>query len=158
MSCYHASCIAVDGFGVLIRGAPGIGKSDLAIRLLDGGGKLVADDQVLVSGASGLLLASAPETLRGLVEVRGLGIVRAPVMPEARLALIIDLVPDGQNERMPLPDHCVVEGIPLPRIRITPHHASAAAVVRLAVRTLANGGCLAGALGDATAPISGATA
>jgi len=70
----HGTCVALSGLGVLLRGPSGSGKSDLALRLIDGGAKLVADDQVeLALDAAGRVMARAPATLSGLLEVRGIG-------------------------------------------------------------------------------------
>ncbi|WP_040850329.1 HPr kinase/phosphorylase, partial [Nitrospirillum viridazoti] len=75
----HATCVSVGGAGVLLRGASGSGKSDLALRLVDAGALLVADDQVALAAdpTATLLTATAPERLAGLIEVRGLGILPA---------------------------------------------------------------------------------
>ena len=149
MPLVHASCVSIGDAGVLLRGAPGSGKSDLALRLIDGGGVLVADDQVSLSRDGPRLVATPPAELDGLLEVRGLGIVNAPARHRVALALIVDLRPDGADQRLPVPDHCGLQGIELPRLVIAPQHASAAAIIRLAVRTLSERGSLAGALGDA---------
>jgi HPr kinase/phosphorylase len=93
----HGSCISRDGHAILMLGPSGCGKSDLALRLLPRGFELVADDQVNVADG----IASCPAALAGLLEVRGLGIVRLPFRPQARLALIVEL--DGHGDRMPLP-------------------------------------------------------
>ena len=82
----HASCAVRDEFGVLIRGRPGSGKSDLLLRLLGRGFDLVADDCVLLDGA----IARAPERLQGLLEVRGLGVYRRSYREYARIALVVE--------------------------------------------------------------------
>jgi len=149
MSRLHATCVSIGDSGVLLRGAPGSGKSDLALRLIDDGGYLIADDQVLVERTDNRLVARAPTALGGLLEVRGLGIVKAPFRPQATLALVVDLAPAGAGERLPAPDHCNIDGIELSRLVIAPRHASADAIIRLALRTLETNGSLASALGDA---------
>ena len=93
----HGSCVSRDGDAVLLLGPPGSGKSDLVLRLLSRGFDLVADDQVDVADS----IASCPAELAGLLEVRGLGIVRLPYCSRSRLALIVEL--DGRADRMPLP-------------------------------------------------------
>lgn len=103
----HASCAARDGEGVLVLGAPGSGKSDLVLRLLDRGFALVADDRVeIVDG-----VASAPPALAGLLEVRGLGILRLPFLASARLALAVSL--DLPAERLPVPARHAPTGLKL---------------------------------------------
>lgn len=129
----HASCVDLGGAAVLLRGASGSGKSDLALRLIDAGGHLVADDQVLLSAVDGVLSARAPATIAGQMEVRGLGILRAPALPIARVALVFDLVAADAIPRMPEACSVAYFGIVLPLIMIAPFEASAAAKVRFAL-------------------------
>lgn len=149
MSRVHASCVSIGESGVLLRGAPGSGKSDLALRLIDGGARLVADDQVEVTRTGNRVVARAPASIRGLLEVRGLGIIRMAFQAEAALCLVIDLADDGAAERLPAPDEVRIKGVVLPCLALAARHASAPAIARLAVTTIANHGSLAGALGDA---------
>lgn len=108
----HGTAIALAGRAALIRGAPGSGKSDLALRclaqpathLIAGEALLVADDQVLVENNDGGLRLRCPETIKGLLEVRGLGIVTVPVQETADLELLVDLVSPDEIERLPDPN------------------------------------------------------
>lgn len=146
--CIHATCVDIAGNGVLIRGRSGSGKSDLALRILDEPGyglsqslqvaRLVADDQVMVFRRREGLVAQAPETLRGLLEIRGIGILRAPRLHKSTLALIVDLADSKTIPRLPEfeESHEVLLGVDLPLIRIDPSQASAAARVRAAVVSL----------------------
>jgi HPr kinase/phosphorylase len=120
----HASCAARDGHGVLLTGPAGSGKSDLLLRLLDRGFALVADDQVEVKGG----VARAAAALAGLVEVRGLGILRLPCLASAPLALVVVL---GEGQRLPEParDPCLA----LPSVTLNPWAASAPLRVSLAL-------------------------
>jgi HPr kinase/phosphorylase len=102
---------------VLLLGPSGCGKSDLALRLLECGFVLVADDRVDIADG----IASAPASLVGLLEVRGLGILRLPYAAQARLALVIDLA--GTAERLPQPEFHTETGLPL--IYVRPEAASA---------------------------------
>jgi HPr kinase/phosphorylase len=120
----HASCAARDGSGVLLTGAPGSGKSDLLLRLLDRGFSLVADDQVDI-GNDGM--ARPPEALAGLLEVRGLGLMRLPFLLVARLV-------SGQVTRLPRPNRDSVLG--LPAITVDPRPPSAAQLLHLAFDTV----------------------
>ncbi|MFO0986190.1 MAG: RNase adapter RapZ [Alphaproteobacteria bacterium] len=129
----HATCVALGRAAVLLRGPSGAGKSDLALRLIDAGARLVADDQVELAVVGGRLVARAPAVLAGKMEVRGVGIVPAPALAEAPVALIADLVPAGTAERLPEPAAETILGIVLPRIEIAPFEASAPAKLRLAL-------------------------
>ncbi len=121
----HASCAARDGHGVLLIGASGSGKSDLLLRLLDHGFQLVADDRVeIVEG-----VASPAAGLAGLLEVRGLGILRLPFEPCAALKLGVEL---GQGPRLPHPAQHAILAVPI--VRIDPWLASAPARVVAALR------------------------
>lgn len=97
----HATAVALNaGRGVLILGASGAGKSELALRLMAFGAQLVADDRVDLSVRDGELWARAPAALSGLIEMRGVGILRADALPSARIVLVVDL--DAQEtERLP---------------------------------------------------------
>ncbi len=111
----HASCATRQGSGVLLTGPPGSGKSDLLLRLLDRGFALVSDDQVdIVDG-----MAQPPEALAGLLEVRGVGIVRMAYTAPVRLVLSVAM---GRPERLPGPAR-IEHGIP--GIMIDPAMASA---------------------------------
>ena len=121
----HASCVCRDGAGILLLGPPGCGKSDLVLRLLECGFLLVADDRVNISGG----MASAPEALAGLLEVRGLGIVRLAHVAQARLVLAVDMA--STADRLPEPRVHPEFGLPL--ISVDPAAASAAARVSMAL-------------------------
>jgi serine kinase of HPr protein (carbohydrate metabolism regulator) len=133
----HATCVARDGIGVLLRGASGSGKSDLAFRLMERGFRLVADDRVDLRRSAGGLLASAPAALGGLIELRGIGIVAVDPdqrAPQARLALAVDLVPREAVERLPEPGCAGYLGIALARVALHAFDASAPGKVALALR------------------------
>jgi HPr kinase/phosphorylase len=98
----HATCVAVDGKGLLITGPSGSGKSGLALSLMALGARLVADDRTLLSMQGDHLYATCPETLSGMIEARGLGILRADPVPGAPVALVVDM---GQTESDRLPPH-----------------------------------------------------
>jgi HPr kinase/phosphorylase len=131
----HASCAALDGDGVLFLGPPGAGKSDLVLRLIGRGWSLVADDQVEVGAEEESLLATPPEPLRGMLEVRGLGLFRdLPVTSPARLRLAVALLPaDGATPRLPEPDSFEALGCRLPRVALRGLEASAPDKVALAL-------------------------
>ncbi len=122
----HASCGARDGHGVVLLGAPGCGKSDLLLRLIDRGFHLVADDRVDVEDG----WVRPPRPLAGLLEVRGLGILRLGHDAEARLVLAVELDRD-EMERLPSPRRHGELGVPV--IAVDPGHASAPQRVALAL-------------------------
>lgn len=131
----HATSVAIDGRVVLLRGPSGSGKSDLALRLIDRGAALVSDDYTLVKRIDGRLVATAPDTIRGKMEVRGIGVVAMAALTDAPVALIADLF--DPVDRMPLePVHRTVAGIAVPVVKIAPFEASAPIKVELALRTM----------------------
>jgi len=139
----HGTCVVLDGVGVLIRGPSGSGKSDLALRLIDGGARLVADDLTeLRRRGAGVVAAAPPGTpaaARGRIELRGAGILPVPSAAEATLGLVLDLVRPDQVERLPEPAAWTCLGVALPVLALDPFAASAAAKVRLVLRTLPGG-------------------
>jgi serine kinase of HPr protein (carbohydrate metabolism regulator) len=147
----HGTCLAIGGEGVLLMGQPGSGKSDLALRLMDGtgaglsgvvrGATLVADDQVVVRRSGARLVASPPSALAGKLEIRGLGIVEVDAVPEAELKLAVRLSPAAEIERLPDLAQARMEilGLGVPLVLIDPESASAPARVRAALDHLAGG-------------------
>lgn len=132
----HGTAIAFAGRGVLLRGPSGSGKSDLALRLIERGARLVADDRVDLSVRRGRVVAAAPRVLAGLIEARGVGIVSAPRRARAEIVLVVDLTKHARVERMPEAERCVVAGVSLPRVRLAPFEASAPVKIRLALEGL----------------------
>jgi HPr kinase/phosphorylase len=132
MTCVAGTCVAIDGRGVLLRGPSGAGKSDLALRLIDSGACLVSDDQTEVVCIDGRLFASAPASIRGLLEVRGLGILTLDWETRVGLHIVIDLGSPASIERFPDDRRCDILGISVPLFRLAPFEASAPAKVRLA--------------------------
>ena len=139
---HHGTAIALAGTAVLIRGASGSGKSDLALRCLALAptaltavpAMLVADDYVTVTRTGDRLVAEAPATIRGKLEVRGLGIVTVPCQDSAELVLVADLVAPEQIERFPDPAPEVeLGGVKLPLLHIAPFEASAPVKLLLAL-------------------------
>jgi len=128
----HASTVATEGRAVLLGGPSGSGKSDLALRLLDRGFTLVSDDQTIVRREGDRLIASAPPTIAGKLEVRGLGIVEMETASNIPVALFVELtsdierLPDENRERSIL-------GVELPLISIDARTASAPSKVALAL-------------------------
>jgi HPr kinase/phosphorylase len=140
----HGTTVALRGGrswrAVVLRGAPGSGKSDLALRLIEAGGRLIADDQTRLLKKGRALVATVPTVLAAMMEVRGVGIVklaRAETASSAPLALLVDLVAPDRIERLPDPDSESLLGIAVPRLALAPFEASAVAKLRRALaRTL----------------------
>ena len=128
----HASAVAIDGRAVLLEGLSGVGKSDLALRLIDRGGTLVSDDYTLLLRAGTRLLARPPETIAGRIEVRGIGLVTLPHAVDVPVALIVRL--DGEPERMPERRVRRLAGIAVREMAFDPFHASTPLKIELALR------------------------
>lgn len=130
----HGCCASWGEQGVLLTGAPGSGKSDLLLRLVDAGFNLVADDRVeLRIDAQGAWASPAPN-LAGFIEVRGLGIVRMPSRPHAALALCVELGDFPHAPRLPPALRHAETGLWL--LRLDARRAGAIAVIRTALRCL----------------------
>ncbi|HEY4274196.1 MAG TPA: HPr kinase/phosphatase C-terminal domain-containing protein [Rhizomicrobium sp.] len=132
----HATCVAIGRNGILLLGESGSGKSDLALRLIDGGAKLVADDRTELYAARGRLCARAPASISGLIEVRGLGIIALPFRANVTIALAVTL--GVSSKRLPEPSFYLPPGSlkstkPVPMIILDARLPSAPARIRLAV-------------------------
>ena len=128
----HASAVARDGRAVLIIGPSGSGKSDLSLRLIDRGFTLVSDDQTIVRKDGNRLVASAPPTIAGKLEIRGIGIVEMERADNVPVALIVELTGDIQR----LPDDSrqrPILGVMLPLVTIDAMTASAPSKVAVAL-------------------------
>lgn len=130
----HGTSVAVGGEGILLRGPSGCGKSDLALRLIDQGALLVADDQTELHLEEDQILMTAPATIAGQIEVRGLGILQVPCVDAAPLRMVVELVPSADIERMPAPRACEFLGRNVPLIVLAPFEASAPVKLRLALQ------------------------
>ncbi len=140
----HASAVLVGARAVLIRGPSGAGKSRLAWELIEaarGGAvafaRLVGDDRVHLQAAGGRLVVRPAEALAGLIELRGLGILRREHEPCAVVGLVVDLAAADAG-RLPERDQTVVEGINIPRLAVAP----GAAALPLVLAVVTSGGAL----------------
>jgi HPr kinase/phosphorylase len=136
----HSTAVAIDGKAVLLRGFSGAGKSDLGLRLIDAGAMLVADDQCELVREDETIIVRPPATIAGLLELRGIGIMRFDYLPEAPLALVVDLMPSNMIERYPTRRGEMVLGLSLPAISIAPFEASAPVKLRMALHALTGQG------------------
>ena len=141
----HATCVALRRRGgawraILLRGPSGAGKSDLALRLIEGGARLVADDQTELVRRGKAVIATSPARIAGLIEARGVGIVkltRDQLVARAPVALLVDLAPPERIERLPEPAREDLLGLDLPVLMLAPFEASASAKLRLALTRIA---------------------
>ena len=101
MALYHASCVEFEGKGILIFGPSGSGKSDLALRLIDEGAKLVSDDYVKLTCDGDVLYAHPAPNIEGLIEVRGVGLVKTGFIKSSIVKLALELKPEQEIERLP---------------------------------------------------------
>ena len=131
----HASAVAIGDRAILIGGRSGQGKSDLALRLIDRGALLISDDYTFVRRVDGRLLASAPPTIEGKIEVRGLGILELPTARDIAIALFVDL--DRAPDRLPVgEDRLTLAGVALPVIGLSALEASAPIKVEAALKLI----------------------
>jgi len=130
----HASTVAIDGRGVMLEGPSGAGKSDLALRLIDRGAVLVSDDYTVLVRSGDTLVASAPATIAGRIEVRGVGILPVTSIAQVPVALLVRL--GAEVDRLPEPSTRSIAGVPIAEIAIDPHQHSAPIKVELALRHL----------------------
>ena len=114
----HGTCVEIKGKAVLISGKPGVGKSSLALQLIDRGAILVADDQTLLSLEGGCLIARPPLSLKGLMEVRGVGICPFPYQEQSPFALSIEISEGKKLERLPKPTFVEYYGIKIPHLKL----------------------------------------
>ncbi|MGB7406265.1 MAG: HPr kinase/phosphatase C-terminal domain-containing protein [Pacificimonas sp.] len=133
----HATTIAIDGYGVMIVGPSGSGKSDLALRLVDRGAILIADDQTVLGKAGDRISARAVAGFEGKIELRGVGIVTLPHQKEATVKLIVrlsTLVP-----RVPDPRVETHLGIDVPVMKFDAMRPSTPLLVEIALRQVVEG-------------------
>jgi serine kinase of HPr protein (carbohydrate metabolism regulator) len=131
----HASAVAIGGRAVLIGGLSGVGKSDLALRLIDRGAVLISDDYCDVRRTEGHARASAPATIIGKMEIRGVGIVEMETEQQVPIALFVDL--DRPPQRLPEPGETrSLAGVAVPVLRLAGLEASAPLKVEAALRSI----------------------
>ncbi len=122
----HAGCISYLNKGILIMGDSGSGKSDLALRMImEKGAELVSDDRTDIENINDSLIASVPQNLSGLMEVRGVGILKFPFKTSSPVDLVVQLVKNPREiERLPEKEYCVLENVRLPQIKLYAFEAS----------------------------------
>ena len=141
---------AVEGV-VLLLGDSGSGKSDVALRLIAMGGKLVSDDQTVLFMRGPRLFADAPPNLSGCIEIRGLGIMQVEKAPAAPVVLAVRLEAQAATARMPEPSFYALPpglqaDVKVPLLTLSAYEASTPAKVVAAAAALAHGTFVAGGL------------
>jgi len=143
----HASAFQFNGRGILLRGASNSGKSSITLKMIDDAAlsrqscDLVADDQVILEKRDGTLCAKAPDTLFGLIEVRGIGVVNVNGKRQCSIDLIVDLVPREHLERLPdqSEETARLHGVNIRRICIAERNPDACTIIRTVINTIAFG-------------------
>ena len=123
----HATCVEINSAGILVLGTSGAGKSDLALRLIENKNAiLVADDRTDIEQIDGAIFAYPPSTIKGLLEVRGVGIVNMPYLEKVQVKLAVNLVDNIEKiERMPKNKFYEFSQSKIPMIDIYPFEVSA---------------------------------
>jgi serine kinase of HPr protein (carbohydrate metabolism regulator) len=118
---HQASAVVIAGRALLIEGPPGSGKSSLALALIDRGAGLIGDDAVTLTRVGDALIAKPPPHIAGLLEVRGIGLVRVAVAPRAPVALVLELggAPAERLPEAPLPRRMIAD-VAVPVLRFDP--------------------------------------
>ena len=128
----HATAIKINNKGVLFLGKSGSGKSDLSLRMIiEHNAKIIADDRVIVKN----IIASAPTNLKGLIEIRGIGIINLDYVSQSKIDLVVNLISD-KIERLPENRYYSIENLMLPLIELNPFEASAPAKLLAALSLL----------------------
>jgi serine kinase of HPr protein (carbohydrate metabolism regulator) len=131
----HASTVSIGDFAVLITGRSGAGKSDLALRLIDRGATLVSDDYTILTRVGDSLVAHAPSTIRGRMEVRGIGLIALPFIENVPTRLIVAL--DEPAPRLPeTREMRTLLGVALPVVPLASFEASAPLKAELAMKAI----------------------
>ena len=136
MELFHGTAVSYNGSGILILGPSGSGKSDLALRLINEGADLIADDQVLIKLVGKALQLSAPDSISGLIEVRGVGIIKIKPVCYIPLSLIVEIKSGAQLERIPIMKKDLIENIPIPVIQLDAFEGSAIAKIKILLKCL----------------------
>ena len=133
----HATCVELNGYGVLITGASGSGKSDLALRLIENKKAiLVSDDRTDIAIKNGILTASCPKNIEGLLEVRGIGLIQMPFKREASVKLIVEASLPSEIDRLPDASFETIEGCRIPSLKLDLLTPSAPDKVVVKLKTL----------------------
>ncbi|MBY0272995.1 MAG: HPr kinase/phosphatase C-terminal domain-containing protein [Alphaproteobacteria bacterium] len=127
----HGTAVEIQGKAVLLTGKPGMGKSSLALQLIDRGARLVADDQTCLILDKEEVYVSCPNALKGLLEVRGVGICPFPSQNKSPLSLVVEICELDEVLRLPDPTFIQYHNIPIPSLKLAKYDPLGALKVEL---------------------------
>lgn len=139
LGAVHATSVVCSGKAILIRGDSGVGKSDLALRLIDRGATLLCDDYTHLIHSENALIAEAVDTIAGMIEVRGLGLIRLPHIEQAPVSLIVMLLNADGPQPVRIPASLPVQrlcGVDVPVLALHGFEVSAPLKIELALKCL----------------------
>ncbi|MDG1438857.1 MAG: HPr kinase/phosphatase C-terminal domain-containing protein [Emcibacteraceae bacterium] len=136
MALIHASCVEYFSKGILIIGSSGAGKSDLSLRLMDASGKLVSDDYVNVEAKNGKLIGSVVPNIEGMIEVRGVGLMKVGYIKKHPIDMVLDLCEFENIDRLPEKEFFEQDGITIPLYKFDGFSVSALAKINLLIKGL----------------------
>lgn len=119
MKTVYGNCIDFDGNGIIILGKSSMGKSDLTYRLIENhGANLVSDDHIIIEKEENNLIAKTVENIKGLIEIRNIGIIKISHIEKTKIKLIIELEKQENLERMPEDEFLEIDGIKIKKIKL----------------------------------------
>lgn len=133
MFIIHSTAISLNGDGILIKGPSGSGKTDLALRLIESGGKLISDDQVIIKKKAKRLFLSSPKKLNGLMQLSGIGIVKADSVQNIPLELVVKLQPYKNLDPFPINKEEIIKDLSIPVLSLYSFAVSATAKIKIAL-------------------------
>lgn len=133
MFIIHSTAISLNGDGILIKGPSGSGKTDLALRLIESGGKLISDDQVIIKRKAKRLFLSSPKELNGLMQLSGIGIVKADYVQNIPLELVVKLQPYKNLDPFPINKEEIIKDLSIPALNLYSFAVSATAKIKVAL-------------------------
>ena len=136
MITIHATTIGIEGAGIILRGPSGSGKSDFALRMIDDGASLIADDQTMLFVENNRLMAQSPPEIAGKMEIRGVGIVQMNAPSAVPVALVVELVDESEVPRVPTFDPVELVGFSVPVMHLAPFELSATVKLKIALRNM----------------------
>ena len=133
MFIIHSTAVSLNGDGILIKGPSGSGKTDLALRLIESGGKLISDDQVIIKKKAKRLFLSSPKKLNGLMQLSGIGIVKADYVQNIPLELVVKLQPYKNLDPFPINKEEIIKDLSIPALNLYSFAVSATAKIKVAL-------------------------